>query len=236
MKLIVGRFFHPTDTWEEKDDGNFSREMAEISDEHKTMVGVMQFSQDSSMGSVVNEVESPHLNTSTSNVTESLVSGESEDAVSIDALPTTFVVEAHKMHLVEYLQESKITTNLPNVVVSSNSSAATNLVEKVDEIVRPKHELIADNKISTHNIFVREPAREELYTFYEASAGNLQGLGNPSSSAFSERRTYLSSFSKGLAVSAAKSFLPYFLYPAGFTIENLMFPHFIISYAFLLPL
>ncbi|XP_031094840.1 pentatricopeptide repeat-containing protein MRL1, chloroplastic [Ipomoea triloba] len=216
VRLIVDEFFRPTDTWEEKADGNLEREMAEISHEHETIVEVMQFSQNGSVGSLVNEVESPHLTTSTSNVTDSLVSGESEDAVSIDALPTTFVAEAHKVHLIEYLQESKITTNLPKVVVSSDSSAATDLVEKVDEIVRPEHELVADNKISTHNIFFRGPAREELYTFYEAeaSAGNLESLGNSFSSASSERRTYLSPFSKGLAVSAAKSSSPYFLYPA----------------------
>nr|GME19796.1 pentatricopeptide repeat-containing protein MRL1, chloroplastic isoform X1 [Ipomoea batatas] len=221
VRLIVDEFFRPTDTWEEKADGNLEREMAEISHEHESIVEVMQFSQNGSVGSLVNEVESPHLTTS-SNVTESLVSGESEDAVSIDALPTTFVAEAHKVHLIEYLQESKITTNLPKVVVSSDSSSATDLEEKVDEIVRPEHELVADNKISTHNIFFRGPAREELYTFYEAeaSAGNLESLGNSFSSASSERRTYLSPFSKGLAVSAAKSSSPYFLYPAGYAIEK----------------
>ncbi|CAH9068339.1 unnamed protein product [Cuscuta europaea] len=158
VRLVVDRFFHPTAKWKDKANGGSSRRMAEASHaEHRIMEGMMQTSQNGLMRSIVNKVECPHPNTTTSRVVDSPVSLESEDASSLsknDEILTTSEAEseAHELYMVESLQE-----------------------KKVDDILQQRHQPIVGSKMITHNIFFREPGRKELYRFYDASAENQQG-------------------------------------------------------------
>ncbi|CAL5402224.1 unnamed protein product [Camellia sinensis] len=141
---------------------------------------------------ITNTLESPGSNIITSSVSDSMSTRESEvTGVSFPlpvlsesgvAQPLPCMREIPKLQFEKCAQETECASELPALIVKTQSSAATGLVNythtEVDEHKRPIGELGEVGEIISYGGIFRESGREGLYTFYETNQSAVKSMTN----------------------------------------------------------
>ncbi|THG19239.1 hypothetical protein TEA_025018 [Camellia sinensis var. sinensis] len=141
---------------------------------------------------ITNTLESPGSNIITSSVSDSMSSRESEvTGVSFPlpvlsesgvARPFPCMREIPKLQFEKCAQETECASELPALIVKTQLSAATGLVNcthtEVDEHKRPIGELGEVGEIISYGGIFRESGREGLYTFYETNQSAAKSMTN----------------------------------------------------------
>lgn len=140
-----------------------------------------------------------------------------------DAVPASLVEESNNIYLQEHLHEIKMSNTLTTEEVSSERSVALfpaiNIDKRIEENkkmdqelmrkdgCKKAHKFIAEDEVNIHNLVFRDSAREELYSFFEASTKSLNGQEALTSHASLQRIGTFSTPSKVFSVRAGKTSL-----------------------------
>ncbi|PHT41855.1 Pentatricopeptide repeat-containing protein MRL1, chloroplastic [Capsicum baccatum] len=108
-----------------------------------------------------------------------------------DAVPSSFVDDSNNIYLQEHLHETKMSNILTIEEVSSERSVALfpeinidKTIEKTKKIdqelmrndgCKEAHKFVTEDEVNIHNLIFRDSAREELYSFFDASTKGLNG-------------------------------------------------------------
>lgn len=144
-----------------------------------------------------------------------------------DAAPSSLVEESNSIYLQEPLHETKMRNILITEEASSEGSVAffpaINIDKRIEETNKMDQELIrngrckevnkfvAEEEVNIHNLVFRDSAREELYSFFEASTKSLNGQEALTSHSSLKRIGTFSPPSKVFSVRAGKTSLRFAL-------------------------